>query len=147
MTGCNIIDHPGFAYYASSCSDPSTVLGAEDNWWGVTDSASIEALVYHRDDYATAPVVDFIPFATEWQNCDCTGFCDVSGDGVFSPLDVAFIVKYVYQSLDARPKLYNCPLSNGDWNCSGDVSPLDVAFFVKFIYQSQGTGPCDPCAE
>lgn len=147
MTGCNIVNHPTFAFYASSCSDPTTILAAENNWWGVTDSVAIEEIVFHFVDYATAPIVDFMPCATELLRCECAGFCDMNLDGGFTPLDVTYIVKYVYRSQDARPQLFNCPMENGDWDCSGDVSPLDVTFYVNKVYRSRGDGPCAPCGE
>ncbi len=79
--------------------------------------------------------------------CDCLGFCEFDLDGTIDPLDVAYIVNYVYRQLDARPVLPYCPRDNGDWNCDGGVDPLDVAFYVQFVYKSIGDGPCDPCAE
>lgn len=103
--------------------------------------------MYHNDDYSTAPVVDFVPFAPEFLHCACTGFCDMDGDGSFNPLDVSYIVAYVYKSQDFRAPLYNCTRDNGDWDCNGDVSPLDVAYYVNKVYKSYTTGPCDPCAE
>ena len=38
----------------------------------------------------------------------------VDGDPAITPLDVAYIVKYVYKGQDARPVLSNCPGANGD---------------------------------
>jgi len=147
VTGCNFVNHPEYAFYASSCSNPTTVLPAENNWWGVADSAAIESLVYHHADYSTAPTVDFMPYATEQFRCDCAEFCDLNQDGGLTPLDVTYIVKYVYKSQDARARLFNCPKENGDWDCSGDISPVDVSYFVNKIYRSRGSAPCDPCAE
>ncbi|MCP4710958.1 MAG: hypothetical protein GY869_20230, partial [Planctomycetes bacterium] len=66
-------------------------------------------------------------------------------DGL-SPVDVSFIVKFVYKQLDARPVWPDCPKENGDWNCDDYVTPLDVTFYVNFVYKSWGGGPEDPCA-
>ncbi len=87
-------------------------------------------------------VTAFTPFS-----CDCAEFCDLDLDGEFTPVDVSYIVNYVYKSLDARPQLPDCPRENGDWNCDGFVDPIDVTFYVNYVYRSQGDGPCDPCAE
>jgi hypothetical protein len=68
-------------------------------------------------------------------------------NGTFDPLDVSYIVNYVYLSLDARPVLPLCPAENGDWDCSGgSPDPVDVAYYVAFVYKQSGVGPCDPCA-
>jgi hypothetical protein len=123
------------------------VLDAENNWWGVTDSASIEVIIYHNNDYASAPVVDFMPFAMERFNCDCPGFCDLNLDNSLDPVDVSYIVNYVYLSRDARAPLFGCPLENGDWDGNGDVSPLDVTYYINYVYLGFGTGPGNPCAE
>jgi len=87
---------------------------------------------------------------TTQPECDCELYCDMGGalvDGqpAFTPIDVAYIVNYVYKSLDARPVLSLCPAENGDWDCSGAVTPLDVTYYVQFVYKSSGIGPCDPC--
>lgn len=79
--------------------------------------------------------------------CDCTDFCDMDGVSGITPVEVAYIVQYVYKSLDARPVLPDCPGINGDWDCSGTVTPLDVTWYVQYVYKSLGDGPCDPCSE
>ncbi|MFC1475807.1 family 16 glycoside hydrolase, partial [Candidatus Zixiibacteriota bacterium] len=79
--------------------------------------------------------------------CDCTAFCDMDQNGTYDPLDVSYIVNYVYLSLDARPILPNCPGDNGDWNCDAGVDPLDVTWYVQYVYKSLGDGPCDPCEQ
>jgi len=66
-------------------------------------------------------------------------------DGNINPVDVVYIVNYVYKNLDARPVLPNCPGNNGDWNCDGNVNPVDVVWYVNYVYKNSGIGPCDPC--
>jgi hypothetical protein len=79
-------------------------------------------------------------------DCVCANiYCNMDGNSGFTPVDVAYIVNYVYKQLDARPVLPDCPGLNGDWDCSGQVSPLDVTWYVQFVYKSSGVGPCDPC--
>lgn len=83
----------------------------------------------------------------EYKNCDCGGFCDLNFDGSINPLDVAFLVNFVYKQLDSRSSLSRiCPYDNGDWDCSGGVTPLDVAYFVSYVYKQVGAGPENPCA-
>jgi hypothetical protein len=62
---CNILGNGTFAFYVSSPNNPNTVIEATDNWWGVGDSAAIELLIYHQDDNAAHPLVDYVPFAKE----------------------------------------------------------------------------------
>ncbi len=88
---------------------------------------------------------DYIGDACEGAGCDCTGYCDIDGDQVYTPLDVSYIVSYVYKQLDARPVLPLCAGDNGDWDCDGSVSPLDVTWYVAYVYKQSGVGPCDPC--
>lgn len=80
-------------------------------------------------------------------SCICTGFCDVAPDGVINPLDVVYLVNYVFKQRDARAELPSCPMENGDWSCGGSVDPLDVAFMVNYVYRQMGNGPCDPCTQ
>ncbi|MFC1476244.1 hypothetical protein ACFLQW_04510 [Candidatus Zixiibacteriota bacterium] len=77
--------------------------------------------------------------------CNCTDFCEMDGEAELTPVDVAYIVNYVYKGLDARPVLPNCPGDNGDWDCSGTVDSLDVTWYVQYVYKTSGVGPCDPC--
>jgi len=143
---CDILNNAQYAFYASSCSDPGTVIDAENNWWGVADSAAIEARIYHRVDYATSPWVDYVPFAIGPFHCACPDFCDLNRDGALNPADVVIIVNWVYKSIDARQQIPTCTPTNGDWNCDELVNPTDVVFYVNYIYKSLGPGPCDPCA-
>jgi hypothetical protein len=146
VQGCNIIDNSGYAFYASSCSDPGTVIAAENNWWGYADSTAIEAIVYHHADYYSSPTVDFIPFASSAFRCACPGFCDLDGNGTLNPVDVVYIVNYVYKFMDSRVSLpASCFSENGDWNCDREINPVDVVYYVNFVYKSQGAGPCDAC--
>ncbi len=78
-------------------------------------------------------------------SCDCSFHCDVTGDQILTPLDVATIVMYVYRSRDARWPNASCIGDNGDWDCNGVISPVDVAWYVNYVYRQQGNGPCDPC--
>ena len=52
-----------YAFYVTSCNNPTTVFDATNNWWGIADSAAIEAMVYHHADNSQSPVIDYVPFA------------------------------------------------------------------------------------
>jgi hypothetical protein len=65
VTACNIRGNGFSAFYAAACHDPSTVIDAQNNWWGFDDSASIEGVVYHRADNSDSPTVSYIPCAEE----------------------------------------------------------------------------------
>ncbi len=78
--------------------------------------------------------------------CGAKGDMDNSG-GVGDPLDVQFLVQYVYLSQDARvyPEDWNCPYDLGDLNCDDHVDPLDVAYMTSFVYLQQDA-ICDGCS-
>lgn len=63
MNGCNIIESGEHAFYVYACTDPTTVINARGNWWGVADSTAIEDLIRHQADLSSAPLVDFAEFA------------------------------------------------------------------------------------
>jgi hypothetical protein len=71
------------------------------------------------------------------QTCDCGLKGDVNHDLGTTPLDVQFLVKYVYKSQDALYLYPSCPWGKGDVNCDGGTTPLDVQFLVKYVYKSQ----------
>ena len=78
--------------------------------------------------------------------CVCkTIYCNMDAAAGFTPVDVAYIVKYVYKNQDARPIVPTCIGNNGDWDCTGTVTPLDVTWYVQYVYKTSGVGPCDPC--
>ncbi|MFC1475850.1 S8 family serine peptidase, partial [Candidatus Zixiibacteriota bacterium] len=79
-------------------------------------------------------------------DCHCPDFCNLDGDAGITPVDVSYIVNYVYLSLDARPELPDCYTENGDWDCNDAVDPIDVSYYVNYVYKSLGDGPGDPCA-
>jgi len=78
-------------------------------------------------------------------DCDCSAFCDMDGVGQISPIDIVYIVNYVYKQLDARLVLADCPGDNGDWNCDGLVNPTDIVWYVSMVYKAYDIPPCDPC--
>ncbi len=100
------------------------------------------------------PRPDLVAAIAELPNpCDCgdnTGadpdaVGDINCDGGTDPLDVQYLVSFVYKSQDARCSKPSCPYDCGDVNCDSGVDPLDVQFLVKFVYLSQDA-LCDPCS-
>ncbi len=79
--------------------------------------------------------------------CDCTYLGDCTQDEQITPLDVAYMVQFVYvAAVPPPPAIPDCPAVNGDWDCDDKINPLDVMMAVNFVYRGWETGPCDPCA-
>jgi len=64
-----------------------------------------------------------------------------------NPLDVTFMVQYVYFQNDMRVQHANCPNEAGDVNCDGQVNPQDVTFYVQFVYFQNNMFCPDPCTQ
>ena len=77
--------------------------------------------------------------------CDCGLWGDISADEAINPLDVTFIVNYVYKDLDQRTPLPGCPYDPGDVNCDYAVNPLDVVHYVNYVYKNITPWPCEGC--
>ncbi len=75
---------------------------------------------------------------------ECGMWGDVTGDGQVNPVDVVYMVNYVYKQLDARVQPPNCPFQAGDVDCNDNVNPVDVVYMVNFVYK-QLYGFSDPC--
>jgi len=79
-------------------------------------------------------------------DCDCWGLGDFFPDEVINPVDVAYLVNFVYKEQELEPyPLINCEVLNGDWNCDGAINPVDVTYIVNYVYRASGQGPCNPC--
>jgi hypothetical protein len=79
--------------------------------------------------------------------CDCGPvWGDVTSDGTVDPLDVSYMIAYVFKGHDQRTVPPNCPHDCGDVNCDGRVDPLDIAWFVYHVYISPISFPCGPCS-
>jgi len=77
--------------------------------------------------------------------CDCGTWGDVNGDGAINPVDVVFIVNFVYLSNNMIVQPPNCPRDAGDVNCDGNRNPVDVVFYVNYVYLSNDMFCADPC--
>jgi len=77
--------------------------------------------------------------------CDCTVWGDVDGNDYINPVDVVFMVNYVYMNNDMRVQHENCPLEAGDVNCDGSVDPVDIVLYVDYVYNGRDRFCDDPC--
>jgi hypothetical protein len=78
-------------------------------------------------------------------SCNCGVPGDVNCSDDLNPVDVSFLVKFVYLSLNAMCEPPNCPYPVGDMNCDTQVNPVDVAYLVKAVYKAQDA-ICEGCA-
>jgi len=80
--------------------------------------------------------------------CDCGIWGDVNDDTDINPVDVVYMVNFVYKQQDARIQPLNCPYDAGDVNCDGNTNPVDVVYYVNYVYKGNTPWPClDPCTE
>jgi len=77
--------------------------------------------------------------------CDCGRWGDVNADGQVNPVDVVFMVNYVYLGKDMVVPYPNCPYDAGDVNCDGQRNPVDVVFYVRYTYHGRDMFCPDPC--
>lgn len=92
-----------------------------------------------------AAVDDFSVTFYECISCDCGVWGDLNGDTEVNPLDVSYLVNFVYKTLDARVQPPGCLFDAGDTNCDDGVNPLDVANLVNLVFKQLGPLPCEPC--
>jgi hypothetical protein len=90
-------------------------------------------------------------YGTETSGGDC--FCgdpvgDANCDAAMNPVDVVYMVNFVYKNLDARcyPVGWNCPYDLGDVNCDNGINPVDVVYYVNYVYKNLNAF-CDPCVD
>jgi hypothetical protein len=143
VTGSNIINSGTYAWLASSCSDPSTVIQAENNWWGANDSAGIDQVVYHHADYSTSPTVDFVPWA-EQPFCDCPLQSDFDEDTFVTALDLGAAIDIMFAgAVDVQD--LRCTIPRADFDCDGFSTALDLGNLIDHLFAS-GPPPGNPCA-
>jgi len=78
--------------------------------------------------------------------CDCGVWGDVTGDGNINPVDVVFMVNFVYLGNNMIVPYANCPRDAGDVNCDGNRNPVDVVFYVNYVYLGNNMFCADPCS-
>lgn len=77
--------------------------------------------------------------------CDCGVWGDVNQDYQVNPVDVVYMVNFVYKNQDSRVPPPNCSQETGDVNCDQSVNPVDVVYYVNFVYKNLTPFPCDGC--
>jgi hypothetical protein len=94
-------------------------------------------------------VTSLSPFIlVEPEPCDCGVWGDVSAEGEVNPVDVVYMVNFVYKNQDLRVQPPNCPYEAGDVNCDEEVNPVDVVRYVNYVYKNITPWPClDPCGQ
>jgi len=110
---------------------------------GLETKREYELMVIAEDStgvIARSPVYSFL-------SLDCGTWGDVNNDGNINPVDVVFMINYVYLTNDMRVQPPNCPNEAGDVNCDGGVNPVDVVFYVNYVYLSNDMFCADPCEE
>ncbi len=124
-------------------------------WWVsnyVTPTADVRVRFTIGDEDPGSLIEALIDdFSVDELVCEAGCYCgvkgDVNNDGNSTPLDVTFLVNYVYKSLDGRiyPDGWECLYDLGDFDCSGGApTPLDVTYLVNYVYKSLDA-ICDGC--
>jgi len=85
-----------------------------------------------------------IPTAGECYCGDSWG--DLDGDALINPVDVVYIINYVYKNLDGRVLYETCPVEAGNVNCDGTVDAVDVQYYLSYVYKNIIAFCADPCA-
>lgn len=77
--------------------------------------------------------------------CECGVKGDVDGDADCDPVDVIYLVNFVYKNLDGLTDRPECPLETGDLDCGGGKpTPVDVVYLVNYVYKAKDA-ICDAC--
>ncbi len=155
MQQTNIVDNGPYAFYASACHDPWTVIDATNNWWGKTDSISIEAMVYHQVDDPDCALVDFIPFAdSAFQFDDTIPCCNGDGrrgnadgltgaGGEVDVADLTYVVAYLFLGGPAPPCMQEGNV-DGLTGAGGPVDVADLTYLVAYLFLGGPQPPLCP---
>jgi len=77
-------------------------------------------------------------------SCDCGVAGDMNCDEATNPVDVVYLVNFVYKSQNALCDPPNCPYPVGDVDCNNAVNPVDIVYIVNAVYKSQNA-ICEGC--
>jgi len=77
--------------------------------------------------------------------CNCGLWGDLTGDEAINPLDVIYMVNFIYRQLDARVQPPYCPYEAGDIDCDDQINPVDVVHYINYVYKNITPWPCEPC--
>ncbi|MFC1476304.1 right-handed parallel beta-helix repeat-containing protein [Candidatus Zixiibacteriota bacterium] len=103
---------------------------ATDNWW-----ANGTGPTHPANPGGTGETIAGIVTYDPWYKVEpCDNLPDVNCDGSIDPLDVAFMVQFVFRGNNALCAHPACPNLDGDVNCDNAVDPLDVTYLVLYVY-------------
>jgi len=134
-----------FVELPPSWMDEIEVTLGWDRVWSARNWACLDGNTDPWGSNAEGPAHDDYVWTMAVAPCDCTVWGDVNGDSQINPVDVVFMVNYVYMNNDMRVQHENCPLEAGDVNCDGSVDPVDVVFYVDYTYHGWDRFCDDPC--
>ncbi len=122
-----------YTYYGSS--DAAGVRVTDGNYRVVFLGYGLEAVADGIPGFTKRNVVltDILDWLLDTGPSYLPG--DANDDGTVDPIDVQFIVAYVFKQAAPPPAGLNSIDVNGD--CSND--PLDVSFLVNYVFKSLGT--------
>ena len=83
---------------------------------------------------------------TGGNGCDCGVWGDVTGEGLVNPVDVVYMVNFVYKNINNLVPYVDCPYPVGDATCDSLVNPVDVVYFVNYVYKNIDNFCAYPCA-
>ena len=87
-----------------------------------------------------------ITIDTTTSDCFCGELWgDLNEDVEINPVDVVYLINYVYKFLDALPDYPDCPKEPGDANCNDTTNAVDVIYYINYVYKAQGAMCADPC--
>jgi len=148
VLGLTTINNGIYTFDSYSGNHSGRIVGARrDN--GTNKFAFLSIPFYYlQENDAQALIGEMLTWFGSIPECDCAEFGDLNRDGNINPVDVVFMVNYVYLGqnlLQSIPQCYQGELArNGDWNCDGAINPVDVVLIVNKVYLA-GPDPCDPC--
>jgi len=120
---------PVYHYYGGS--DVAAVRVAVDDYRVVYFGFGFEGIT---TQYTTREEVYDRVFA--WLNDEGPAYIpgDLDGDEAVNPVDMVFMVNYVYKDSDPPPIL-----NAADVNADCQINPVDIVYLVNYVYKSQGT--------
>ncbi len=122
---------PIYTYYASS--DVAGIRIARADYRAVFLGFGCEAIPANYPPFTNRADVIYriLAWLLEWGPDYIPG--DVNQDDNVDPLDVSYLVNYVYKGAGPLPNV-----NAGDVNADCKINPLDVAYMVNFVYKGLG---------
>jgi len=96
---------------------------------------------------ATAVYPAFVKGVITIEGCVCPLNGDWDCNDLINPVDVIFMVNYVYRASGDEPCNPGHCMQNGDVNCDGIINPIDVVYLANWVYLPDQPPPCNPCTD